>query len=295
MTTVQKAMNANVEYHRGRLLGIAYRVLGSMTDAEDVVQETFLRWYRHAPEVRSAEPWLVTVATRLAIDRLRIRQREQYVGPWLPEPVANDIDGNPESRAVAEADLSIAFLCVLERLTPEERVALVLREVFGYSYDELSEIIARRQDACRQLVHRAKVAVRSDRKKYEISASEKERLVRRFLKAMETGDQADVLQLVAPDSRWIADGGGKAVGAATQILEGHHRVSSMAVGLSRKISGLLSGEVIQLLGEPAIAWKLGDSVVDVIAIDTDGTHINGFYCILNPDKLTRVQSTHSLP
>lgn len=151
------------EQYRKRLLGIAYRILGTMSDAEDVAQEALLRWYRSAKDARSPEGWPITVATRLSIDRLRARKNEQYAGPWLPEPVATDVESNPEARAVVETDLSMAFLLMLERLTPEERAALILREVFGRPYEEIATIFDRRADSCRQLVHRAKAAVQRDK------------------------------------------------------------------------------------------------------------------------------------
>lgn len=279
----------NLALERAHLLDIVYRILGSMSDTEDVVQETLLRWHRKAPDdVRSPRAWLVTVATRLAIDRLRARKTEHYVGPWLPEPVASDVHSNPEARAVAEADLSLAFLSMLERLTPEERAALILREVFQYSYDDISSIFDRRQDACRQLVHRAKSAVRGNRKRKMVRPADKERIVRLLLRAMESGDEITVLQLVAPDSHWISDGGGKVVGAATRIVKGYDRVTRLALGLSRRFVGRIAGRIVSLLGESAIAWYDGDALVDVVAIETDGERINGFYSVLNPDKLTRV-------
>jgi RNA polymerase sigma-70 factor (ECF subfamily) len=277
----------DVEPLRGRLLGIAYRLLGSMSDAEDTVQEAYLRWHRNEPDVRSAEAWLVTVITRLGIDRLRVRAREVYDGPWLPEPVAADWASDPQRRMETSADLATGFMLLLERLSPDERAALVLREAFGYSYDEIAAVVDKRQDACRQLVHRAKAAVRTGREKHATVPADKERIIGRFLSAMERGDEADVLRLIAPDARWIADGGGKAAGAATRILTGADRVSKMAVGLCRKFNGVVTGESTLLLGEPAILWKAGGQLVTVVTIDTDGSTIDGFYNVLNPEKLTR--------
>jgi RNA polymerase sigma-70 factor, ECF subfamily len=273
----------DVERYRKRLLGIAYRILGTMSDAEDVAQETFLRWYHGGHSTSPPEAWLITVATRHSIDRLRARKKEQYLGPWRPEPVASDVESNPEARAVAEADLSLAYLWMLERLSPEERAALLLREVFGYSYQEIASILERSVGACRQSVSRAKKSVKNEKR--GTIPENKDDLLRHFLHAMQTRDEAALVKLVASDARWIADGGGKIVGAATHIVNGHDRVSRMAFGVSRKFEGKVHGEIIGLLGEAAIAWKMGDHIFDVMSIASDGKHIGLFLSVLNPQKL----------
>jgi RNA polymerase sigma-70 factor, ECF subfamily len=182
------------EQHRARLRGIAYRMLGSLGDAEDVVQEAYLRWHgADLATIRSAEAWLVAATTRLAIDRLRAVAAERctYVGPWLPEPWPGDLDDGapPDRRLERSADLSVAFLLMLERLTPEERAAFVLREVFEVAYAEVAATLGRTEAACRQLVHRARARLRDGRARLIGSRDEHRRLLELLLAAIETADQ----------------------------------------------------------------------------------------------------------
>lgn len=280
----------DVEQYRRRLAGIAYRVLGSMSEAEDAVQEAYLRWHQQsAAEVRVPEAWLTTVVTRICIDRARAiaRQRESYPGPWLPEPVSTDSRLAPERRAEIAGDLSIALLVLLQNMSVEERVAFVLRQAFDYSYEELSAILQKKQDACRQLVHRAKHAIQSGRQKNAVTLEQHEQILRRFLTAMEDGDEQAVLALIAPEATWTADGGGKAVGASTRILHGG-AVGKIAAGIAVKARGVATCSVILLAGEPAIAWWHQGRLHGVWTVETDGERIAAFRNVLNPDKLTHV-------
>lgn len=283
----------DVEQYRRRLAGIAYRVLGSMSEAEDAVQEAYLRWHQQSgADVRVPEAWLTTVVTRICIDRARAmaRQRENYPGPWLPEPVSADSRLAPERRAEIAGDLSIALLVLLQNMSVEERVAFVLREGFGYSYEEIAAILQKKQDACRQLVHRAKHAIQSGRRqRNDVAREQHERILRRFLAAMEDGDEQTVLALIAPDATWTADGGGKAVGASIRILHGI-AVGKLAAGIAAKARGLASCGIVMLAGEPAIAWWYQGRLHGVWTIDTDGERIAAFHNVLNPDKLNRVSA-----
>src|SRR5215208_1114500 len=244
---------------RPRLFGIAYRMLGIVADAEDVVQEAFLRWRQAAAgdAPRSDEAWLVSVTTRLAIDRLRraATERAAYEGLWLPEPVALE---PPDRRAELADDLSLAFLLLLERLAPEERAAFLLREVFGVEYGEIARTLGKSEVACRQIVHRAKERVRSDRRRFEVDPDARERVAQRFVEALRAEDREGVLALLADDALLIADGGGRMPAAGVQ--RGATRVAQLLVGfermgrvqLERRGAPRVEYEVAWLNGEPAV-------------------------------------------
>jgi RNA polymerase sigma-70 factor (ECF subfamily) len=277
--------------HRGRLFGIAYRMLGSVEDAEDVVQESWLRWHGAEPgEVRSPEAWLVSVTTRLAIDRLRraATEREHYVGHWLPEPIATPAQ-SPDRRAELTSDLSMAFLVLLERLAPEERAALLLHDVFDAGYPEIAELLDRSEVACRQMVHRARVRVRGDRVRYPVPAEAHQQLLERFLSALRTDDQQAMLALVAPDVTWTSDGGGK-VPSTRRIVRGAARVVRLVLGFERKTFRTLQHELAWINGEPGIVTRDAGGVRFVTTAGTDGERLVAFYRMLNPDKLRYVQS-----
>ena len=277
------------EAQRKRLIGLAYRILGSRADAEDIVQEAYLRWQRVEEPVRSAEAWLTTVVTRLAVDRLRSAQvqREVYTGTWLPEPIVERRWWSPLDRLETEADLSIAFLFLMERLTPEERAAFVLREGFDYSHGEVAEFLDRSEAACRQLVHRAKERLRLD---YPRTSGRRAKagLVQRYVEAVLTHDEGGLKELLSADAREFSDGGGK-VRAALQPIEGVDRIARFVFGLARKYEERFSVEPALVNSEPgAIVWIDGSPVV--AAFETDGERITRIFHILNPDKLGGVQT-----
>jgi RNA polymerase sigma-70 factor (ECF subfamily) len=279
------------ERHRGRLFGIAYRMLGSVEDAEDVVQECFLRWDEAgARAVRSAEAWLVAVTTRLAIDRLRraATERRHYAGQWLPEPIATGPEAAPDHRAETASDLSMAFLVLLERLAPEERAALLLRDVFDTSYAEIARVLDRSEPACRQLVHRARIRVRGERARVAVPPETHERLLDRFLAALHDDDQASLLSLVADEATWTADGGGK-VPATRRVVRGADRIVRMLLGWERKSRGMTRHAVTWLNGEPAIVTRLGPSIFFTTSAETDGERFTAFYRVLNPEKLRHAE------
>jgi RNA polymerase sigma-70 factor (ECF subfamily) len=278
------------ERHRARLFGIAYRMLGSVEDAEDVLQEAFLRWHRADPAlVRATEAWLVAVTTRLAIDRLRHAavEREHYVGSWLPEPIATGPEHAADRRAEMSSDLSMAFLVLLERLAPEERAALLLRDVFDTDYGEIGRVLDRSEAACRQLVHRARERVRGPRARFAVTAEAKERLLERFLTALGADDRDALLALVAEDASWTSDGGGKTP-AFRRVVRGAERIVRMLRGLERKGFGLVRHHLGEINGEPAILTWAGDHPFCTTSVDTDGERLLAFYRVLNPDKLRHV-------
>jgi RNA polymerase sigma-70 factor, ECF subfamily len=280
----------DLERHRPRLFGIAYRMLGDAAEAEDLVQEAFLRWHRaDTSDVDAPEGWLVAVVTRLAIDRLRrLRtEREAYVGNWLPEPIATDRASDPARRAELASDLSLALLVLLERLGPEERAAFLLREVFDAGYDEIAQVLDATPAAVRQMVHRARERVRGGRR-FAAPPEAQERLLGRFLAAIEADDRDALLAVFAPDATFTSDGGGR-VPAARNVLRGPDRIARFLMGVQTKWGGLTSHRIRSFNGEPAVVTYVGDRVMAVTAFDTDGERILAAYRVLNPEKLRYVE------
>ena len=275
------------ELHRPRLFGIAYRMLGSRADAEDVLQDAYVRWHRGASaEVRSPEAWLVTAVTRLCIDRLRAlrAERKHYVGPWLPEPLIGEAAPPADAAAELSSSLSIAFLVVLERLAPDERAAFLLHDVFESEYGEIARILGKSQAACRQIVSRARKRVREQRPRVHVSESACRSVLERFAHAIQMQDKAALLELVADGASWTSDGGGNAR-AALKVVRGRDRVVRFALGvLGRRMDRLLF-EMTSVNGEPALTVRAGGKLIAVITVRTDGAQVLDVYTILNPKKL----------
>ena len=272
------------EAHRSSMLAIAYRMLGSAAEAEDVVQEAWLRWQAASHEaVRSVKAYLSTVVTRLCLDRLKSARanRELYVGPWLPEPIRTDPQVDPET-------ISVAFLVLLESLTPVERAVYLLHEVFGYSHAEVSQMVGKEEATCRQLLHRAREHLQSRRPRFAPSKQAHERLVTGFLSACGSGDLDGLKRLLSEDVTAWSDGGGKAVGAATRPVQGADAVARLYIGIVKKAKAGFSVEVAEVNGWPSVVVRLNGAVFDVVSLETDGERIHGIRAILNPDKLTRI-------
>ncbi|HEY7889738.1 MAG TPA: RNA polymerase sigma-70 factor [Steroidobacteraceae bacterium] len=273
--------------HRPRLFGIAYRMLGSRTDAEDVLQDAYLRWHRGASEeLRSAEAWLVTAVTRLCIDRLRAArtERERYVGPWLPEPLIGDSAPAADARAELSSSLSIAFLVVLEQLEPDERAAFLLHEVFDSGYADIAQILGKSEVACRQIVSRARKRVRGQKPRAQVSDAARRSLLQRFADAIQTQDKTALLELVADKASWTSDGGGRAR-AALKVIHGRERVVRFALGVLGRYADQFGFEMTAVNGEPALAVTVRGKLFSVITVRTDGTRILDVYTVVNPDKL----------
>jgi RNA polymerase sigma-70 factor (ECF subfamily) len=279
------------EEHRPVLLGVAYRMLGRVADAEDVVQEAWLRWAgADRTEVREPRAYLVRVTTRLAIDRLRqIKARgETYVGPWLPEPYVTDFgDTVPDTaeRAVLADSVSLAVLVVLESLSPLERAVFVLREAFGYPYADIAAMLDRAEPAVRQLAGRARKHVGERRPRYEVDPVQRRDLTERFLAAATGGDLEGLMSLLAPDVRLVGDSGGKSK-APLRALETADNVGRFLIGIARK--GLpedLSIRFLELNGGPAVLVLSGGKPDSVFQLDVAGGRIQAVYIIRNPDKL----------
>jgi RNA polymerase sigma-70 factor, ECF subfamily len=279
--------------NRSKLWSVAYRMLGSRADAEDVVQEAYLRWHgARVEEIETPQAWLVTTTTRLAIDRLRQLRSERslYTGPWLPEPLVTAIPPAADEAAELASDLSVALLAVLERLAPEERAAFLLREVFDADYAEIARILDKTQIACRQMVSRAAKRVRAERPRVRVGKAAKTRLLRGLVDAVQRQDRDALLGLLAEDATWTSDGGGKAR-AALKVIRGADKVARFGSGVFRKLVHQLEFRPIAVNGDPGFAVLHAGRAFAVVTIETDGRRILGVYSILNPDKLRDLPSS----
>ncbi|TDU91532.1 RNA polymerase sigma-70 factor (ECF subfamily) [Kribbella voronezhensis] len=270
--------------HRNLLFTVAYELLGSAADAEDVLQETWLRWTGvDLASVREPRAYLVQIATRQALTRLRTlrRRKESYVGPWLPEPLltAPDVADDVE---LAES-VSMAMLLVLETLTPTERAVFVLREVFQLEYDEIAAAVEKNVAAVRQIAHRARAHVAARRPREVVSPAQSRQVLTAFQRAVETGDLQGLLDMLAPDVVMLADGGG-VVQAVKVPIRGAERV----VKLLSKIPAAASLQLVQINGYPALILHLDNKLDAVLAVHIENNLITGLYAVRNPAKLSAV-------
>jgi len=278
---------------RRRLLGLAYRMLGSWSEAEDAVQEAWLRWHRaQTAEIRSPAAWLTTAVTRICIDELRSARtvREQYVGTWLPEPVPTE-DADPDGWLDMLDGLEVALLVVLERLAPAERAAFLLREVFDYGYGEIGAILGKSEPACRQLVSRARHRVNQERPRFEVVPGERERVFGAFLSAIENGDLTELEELFAEDAALYSDHGGKAA-AARNVVRGADRLSRFFAGLRRKMSTRHSIRPCHINGMPGLLGYEDGTLITALALEVAEGRIRTAYAWRNPDKLRTLAGTN---
>ena len=273
---------------RPYLFAIAYRMLGSVAEAEDVVQEAFLRYHQAGTKPESPKAYLATVTTRLAIDHLRsVRaRRETYPGEWLPEPLVED-----ESLRHAETadNLSLTFLHLLEKLSPVERAVFLLREVFDYPYDEVARIVGKSPENCRQILVRARDHVEKGRRRFDVSREEREEVARRFLSAWEGGNMDGLIELLAPDATVFGDGGGKAPSLPAPLV-GAERVAKALIGWARQADSYgLVHRPAQVNGEPGLVFYDTDGKpVWVAALEIAEGVVVAVRSVLNPDKLAHV-------
>lgn len=287
--------------HRGQLNAVAYRILGSVVDAEDVVQEAWLRWSRSdGTAVRDPRAFLVRVTTRHAIDRLRRlkARRESYVGPWLPEPMVTEHD--PADDVVMADSISMAMLVVLETLSPLERAVFVLREAFGMTHAEIAEILERTEDAVRQLARRAREHVGQGAVRYAADRPTHEAVTARFLAATADGDLQALMRVLAPEVVLVADGGGRTL-APRRPLHGAEKVARFLLaavtprGTARFLESVMDGpapdtvlRVVDINGRPGVVVTADGRGVAALAIDVDGDTVAGLYLVANPEKLDGV-------
>ena len=272
---------------RRRLFGIAYRMIGTTADAEDIVQEAYLRWHQaDTEEIRSAEAWLVSVVTRLSIDKLRkvSVEREKYIGPWLPEPLIASTSPTPEEELETASNLSMAYMVLLERLTPVERAAFLLHDVFDCAYPLIANILRKSEAACRQVVHRARQRVRSGQSRFKASEAARRSLINQFMAAADAGDDVTLLSLFAKDATLTSDGGG-VVPAARKVVHGRSRIARLYLVLAKKLGPRLRKEILTINGEPGLVMYLDGAPLAATCFETDGESITALYTVLNPNKL----------
>lgn len=276
---------------RPRLFSIAYRMLGTRADAEDLLQDAWLRWHASdASSVQSAEAWLVTIVTRLAIDRLRAAkaERETYVGFWLPEPLVEEIDErSPELLLEQASDISVAFLWVLERLAPEERAAYLLREMFEQDYAEVAELLGKNEAAVRQMVSRAARRVQEERRRFEVTPATHRALLEKFVHAAHSGERDAIKALLADNVELVGDGGGK-VPSFGEVLRGADRITNLFWALSKRLGDVITYRLVQVNGEPGLLRYVDGQLESAQAFVTDGERITAMYVVRNPDKLAGI-------
>ena len=275
--------------HRNLLFTVAYEMLGSAADAEDVLQETWLRWVDvDLEQVRDRRAYLVRITTRQALNRLRAlkRRRENYVGPWLPEPLLTAPDV-AEDAELAES-VSMALMLVLETLTPIERAVFVLREAFDFGYDDIAAAVDKSPAAVRQIAHRARRHVDIRRSHHVVSASETRAALESFRRALETGNPQVLLDVLAPDVVLVSDGGGVKQAALRPII-GADKVARFVIGGAGKVEAKLSLDPAAVNGNPALVLRLDGELDGVMAIRVEAARITGLYYVRNPEKLTRAE------
>ena len=275
--------------HRNLLFTVAYELLGSAADAEDVLQETWLRWVGvDLDTVRDHRAYLVQITTRQALDRLRTlrRRKESYVGPWLPEPLLTAPDV-AEDVELADS-VSMAMLLVLETLTPTERAVFVLREVFEFGYDEIAQAVDKSPPAVRQIAHRARAHVAARRPRGVVSPAQTQDAIEALQRAVETGDLQRLLDVLAPDVVALSDGGGVKQAVLRPIVGADRVVRLFAVGLGL-VGAEMSVEPVQVNGGPALIVRLNGEIDGVMAVRVEGGLVTGLYYVRNPEKLSRLE------
>jgi len=286
------------ETYRSYLFAVAYRMLGSTMDAEDMVQETYLRYQGTPPEtITSLKAFLTTIISRLCLQQLQLarRKREAYLGPWLPEPLLTAED--PELARVDEdievyESISLAFLILLEQLHPAERAVFLLREVFEYDYAEIAAFLGKSEVACRQLFSRAKKHLGERRPRFPASPETQKHLLTSFSQAVRSGEMAALMNLLAEDVTFWGDGGGKVAGAATQPIIGREAVTRFLLETGRAVwQSLPQGfqmELAAVNGQPALITRAGERALSVLTIEVEAGQIRTIRIVANPEKLTHV-------
>jgi RNA polymerase sigma-70 factor (ECF subfamily) len=281
---------------RPLLFTIAYEILGSATEADDVLQDSYLRWADvDLSAVRDTKSYLARLVTRQALNALRAdaRRREEYVGPWLPEPLLLD-DQDPSTDIVLAESVSMAMLVLLETLGPDERAVFVLREVFGFDYSEIAEAVGRPAPAVRQVAHRAREHVRARRKRFDgIDPERNAEITAQFFATAASGDVEALMTMLAPDATWTADGGGK-VSAARRPVIGAELVARAIVGLMRKAGPQLRADMVTCNSAPAVLLYRGVHLEMVVTLGFADDKITNFYVMRNPDKLTALATAREI-
>ena len=286
------------DQYRSLLFSVAYRMLGSVADAEDMLQETFIRWQQVPDEeIRSARAFLVTIVSRLCINHLQSArvQREVYVGQWLPEPIITGPGSDPLEIVRVDESLSMAFLVMLERLTPVERAVFLLREVFEYEYSEIAAVLGQSEVNCRQILSRAKQHVSAMRPRFKTSQRKKSDLLERFLKATSSGDMDGLIALLSTDVVLHSDSGGKAI-AVPNLIHGAGNVARGIFGALQKIVPKnLVRRMMEINGEPGVVSYLDGKPHSVLTLRAGEGRIHAIYILTNPEKLAHLPGLPAPP
>ena len=284
------------QIHRQALFAVAYRMLGSATDAEDIVQDAWLRFSAAQPaELQSAKAYLTTIVTRLCLDRLKSARtaREEYVGPWLPEPVVTDDRRGPERTLAQTESVTLAFMVLLETLSPEERAVFLLREVFDYEYGEIATMLELTPANCRQVFHRAKGRIVERKPRFRTTLEEKRPLVERFVRAFGAGNEEELTRVLAADVGLWSDGGGKVLAARRPVL-GRDHVVNLLVGLRRTAPSAgvaldaITFEIAEVNGELALLLRVAARLDGVYVMTVEDDAISAIRVVRNPDKLAYI-------
>jgi len=290
------------EAHRGLMFAVAYRMLGSIADAEDAVQDAWLRWSA-APRADVLDPkaYLARVVTTTALNRLRSARarREAYVGPWLPEPLLTEAGPDAAERAELAESVSVAMLVVLESLTPDERAVFVLREVFGFGYAEIGAALGRSVPAVRQLAHRAREHVQARRPRFDVDWDQQREVTERFLAAAAGGDIDGLMTVLAPDVTLLTDGGGKARAALRPIVGARKAARFLAAISTRPYMGMdisdMTLAAAEINGSPGTVIMTGGRAIAALTLTVSGGRITAIQLLANPDKLTAITAGRTLP
>ena len=283
--------------HRARLFGIAYRMLGTHAESEDVLQEAYLKWHQaNADEIETPEAWLVTTTTRLSIDRLRkaARERETYIGPWLPEPLIVSEKPSPEDEAEFASNLSTAFMFLLEKLSPVERAAFLLHDVFDCAYSDIARIVGKTETASRQMIHRARERVRANKTRFAASEKERENLIKKFSAATQTGDEKALLALFSDEIVSVSDGGGK-VTASRKIIKDKAKLVRALAMFGVKYGAYFEQILFPINGEIGLLTFARGRIFSATTFEFDKSgKISAVYRVMNPDKLKAFENLFTL-
>lgn len=284
------AKGAVFQTHQSLLHGLAYRMLGSMVEAQDVVQDTYLRWEKaDISQVRSPRAWLTKTCTRIAMDELKSArvQREEYHGPWLPEPYIEEYSDQPNQRAQVDDSVSVALMVALEKLSPAERATFLLHDVFAYTFVEIAEILEKSESACRKLASRAREHVRAYRPRFEVKADDHQRLLQSFLSAARTGDMETLKSLLSESVTLHSDGGGKAI-AVPKIISGVDLLVTFFTRIAaseNKSGNSYRSSIVRFNGGPGLVLYENDKPVTAFSLKIENGLIETIYALRNPDKL----------
>ena len=296
LNDVMDSATQRFNLHRPRVLGVAYRMLGSLAEAEDVAQEVWLRWHGTDRDIiENDEAWLVAAATRISIDELRLarRTREQYVGIWLPEPVLTDEPATPEHLHEAANDLSVASLALLQRLAPDARAAFLLHDVFDRDYPEIARILDKSEASCRQIVHRARVRLREERRLHEVPHETHRQLLQSFTAALDRGDLKTMMALMDRDAQLMGDGGG-IVSSFPKPMLGGARIAQLLFAPTLRRRAELRMVPAVFNGRMGLLRYFGTQLESAMSFDTDGERIVQVLVQRNPNKLARIQAQQAL-